>query len=412
MKGPADGIPRIRPATAPVGRQTERALLMEALARLKGGVPGIVFISGDPGVGKTFLVQHISEMARQMGCTYGAGKFWPYSHNKPFAALFGSLREAAGGGDGASAPLSFQSDPGPKHGDFFPENPSGGPGPSGEDSPDMATGKLQLAVKSAVLRLARPEHPLVLFLDDLQWADRSTLFCLADLASDRDIPHLLVLGAFRSQELAEDHPLLEARARMLEKGARITQIILPRLSFPETLKLVSDISSVPESQVLPLAESVYTHTGGNPLFIHQYLLAGEEKETLSRNPRTGAWALASLTDPEREPSLAAYLEEKILKLPERSRAALLSCSCAGPNFPLSTAARLLSVSKAQVEKDLEPAVEKGLLRRDVRATGGGSAFYAFSHDRVLQVAHGLLDPSLARSGHLLLATDLDHRLSG
>lgn len=381
MTSPGHAPPALRSVKVPVGRKAEMEALLECLVRLRGGLPCVFLLSGEAGVGKTFLIRHMAGEAQGLGFAFGAGKFWPHSHNKPFEALFDSFAQAAG--ERPSAPVREKE-------------------PEREESPETAASRLSLAVKSAARKLARPEKPLVLFLDDLQWADRSSLGCLCDLATDHDLNHLLIIGAFRDQELSENHPLPETRSRMLALGARVIQVRLARLSFPDTLLMVSEATGQPKDRALALAEAAYRKTGGNPLFVRQFLLAAAADESLARLPEGKPG--------EKEPGPSGFLEEKLKALPEECRSALAVCSCAGPRFSPAAAARLLGESEARVAEILAPALSRDFLRREAAPEGGSPGDYSFSHDRVFQAAYGLLPPELAREKHGMLASDLARRL--
>ncbi|MEW5735672.1 MAG: hypothetical protein AB1921_12510 [Thermodesulfobacteriota bacterium] len=186
------------------------------------------------------------------------------------------------------------------------------------------------------------------------------------------------------------------------------------LGFPDTQRLVSQITGAQQSDATPLAEDVFFKTGGNPLHVHQYLLTGAAEKALVRDLKTGAWGPppASAPQSERKQDLAEYLREKVLELPEHCRNALLACSCAGTRFDSETAALLVGGKPNSVANLLQPALEQDLLRREAGERKGDAALFRFPHDRVFQAAYDLLDPKVAQGHHLALARSLEARLMG
>src|SRR4029453_14387616 len=145
--------------------------------------------------------------------------------------------------------------------------------PVPELPPQDAHRRLQLVFRRFLGVFARADHPLALFLDDLQWLDAATLALLEDLLTHPDVRHVLLIGAYRDNEVTAGHPLIGTLDRMRRAGAAVHEIVLAPLTHEHVGHLVADSLCSDQDSAAPLAELVHQKTGGNPFFVIQFLSA-------------------------------------------------------------------------------------------------------------------------------------------
>src|SRR5205823_10662610 len=161
--------------------------------------------------------------------------------------------------------------------------------PVPELPPQDAQRRFQLVFRRFISVFARPEHPLALFLDDLQWLDAATLDLLEDLLTRPDVQHLMVIGAYRDNEVSPSHPLLRTLGAIRKAGARVQEIVLAPLGLDDLSLLAAGAMHCAPERVRPLAQLVQEKTGGNPFFAVQFLTELAEEELLAFDPVAPAW---------------------------------------------------------------------------------------------------------------------------
>ena len=248
---------------------------------------------------------------------------------------------------------------------------------------------------------ARPEHPLVLFLDDLQWLDAATLNLLVDLSTQSEVGHLLLVGAYRDNEVGPSHPLMRSLDAIRGAGATVSGIVLAPLRPDDVAALVSDSLHCDTNAARPLASLVHEKTAGNPFFAIQFLAALAEEQLLTRESRTGVW----VADLERihakgyTDNVVDLMTKKLTRLPEDTREGLKQLACVGSIASYSTLGRLCGQPADAVHASLWEAVRDGLLLKREDS-------YAFVHDRVQEAAYSLVPPASRPEVHLRIGRAL------
>src|SRR5262249_46741496 len=143
--------------------------------------------------------------------------------------------------------------------------------------PQDAQRRFQLVFRRFIGVFARPEHPLALFLDDLQWLDAATLDLLEDLLTRPDVQHLMVIGAYRDNEVDTAHPLMRTIAAIRRASARVADIVLMPLAREDLGQLLADALHCEPEHAAPLADLVHSKTAGNPFFAIQFVSALAEE---------------------------------------------------------------------------------------------------------------------------------------
>jgi predicted ATPase/class 3 adenylate cyclase len=402
------------------GRERDVAGLLAACARAAEGRPELVLVTGSSGVGKSALVHEVHRPVAERRGAYVEGKFDPLQRNIPYSApiqAFSALVDRLlGEGEAGLAAwrariLAAVGDSGevltaviPNLGLVLGPQPAVPPLRGAE-----ANNRLQYLLRAFVRAVATAEHPLVLFLDDLQWADLASLQLLTALLTDPDSRHVLVIGAYRDGEIGHEHPLPDVIASV-ERAAEVHRIALGPLAPADVDALVADALAVAPTRSASLATLVHERTGGNAFFVRQLLLALDEQGAIAFDRASLAWTWdleaarkAGFTD-----DVVELMTAKIARLPADSAGVLQTAACLGGRFELATLATVAGRPADELATALWPAIQAGLVEP---ITGGGhateDAAFAFVHDRVQQAAYARLEAGdraalHARIGRLLL----------
>lgn len=243
---------------------------------------------------------------------------------------------------------------------------------------------------------ATPERPLVLFLDDLQWADSASLELLKFLATHPDTPPLLWVGAYRDNEVGATHPLARALEEIRQAGTRLGDIPLGPLAPEQTWRLVADaLPGTPLEVARALGAVLQAKTGGNPFFLLQVLQTLYQDGLLVRAPQGGwRWDEAGVRAKAYSDNVLDFIAGRLRLLPEPTQRLLCQAACVGNAFSASTLALLGGLAPNELEAQLEPALQEEV------AVRAGSEGYRFLHDRIQQAALALLPEAERKAVHL------------
>ncbi|WP_163991506.1 AAA family ATPase [Pyxidicoccus caerfyrddinensis] len=398
------------------GRERELARLREALERVRHGRSEGVLLAGEAGIGKSELIRELGRRAAP-GDHVLSGKFATIQGNVPYPAFVEAFQ-------GLMHRLEEQppevregwrrrllSALGPNShviSDIIPELEALlGPQPTPLTlEPVEAAARLQLVFQSFVQALASAEHVLVLFLEDLQWADPGSLQLLHHLAMDPDSCHVLVVGAYRPREVDEGHPLSRLLASLREEEAMSFRTLeLAPLDLPAVTALCADTFRCGPARARPLADCLLRKTAGNPLFLTRLMRLLHQSGLLAFDLDRGEWRwdLDRLERVQVTENVVELMMATIRRLPERAQRALEVAACLGDRVQL----RLLSALMGDCEGDAASALwcllREGLLvpERDGRLARvqAREATYVFAHDRVRQAAYSLLSEDERRRLH-------------
>src|SRR6202163_2794054 len=194
-----------------------------------------------------------------------------------------------------------------------------------------AQNRFQMVFRRFLGVFARKEHPLALFLDDLQWLDTATLDLLEHLVTHSEVRHLLLVGAYRDNEVSLSHPLLRTLEAIRKAGARVRDIVLTPLELDDVGRVIADALHCEPVRARPLAQLVQEKTGGNPFFAIQFFTALAEEGLLAFDPVTRAWQwnmdrirAKSYTD-----NVVDLMPGRLTRLPVQTQAALQQLACVG-----------------------------------------------------------------------------------
>ncbi|HET7505880.1 MAG TPA: AAA family ATPase [Kofleriaceae bacterium] len=407
------------------GRDAESAVLREAFERAAGsGAPELVLLSGYAGAGKSSVVRELLRpVVKQQGRLI-AGKFEQYERDIPYFTITQALRELA-------LDILAQGEPriarwrqrlsqalGP-HGklviDLVPQLALiVGPQPPVPELPlTESETRLRLVFGRLFAACAAADHPLAMFIDDMQWADSASLSIIAHLLTDGETRHLLIIGAYRDNEVDPAHPMTRALDAARRGNARIRDLVIGPLADDDLGQLVAATVHAAPAEVASLASLVRDKTGGNPFFAIQFLTELHHKRAIWFDREAGRWRwdAARIRAEGCTDNIAELMRGRLHGLPGDTQAALQLAACLGSTVDAAT---LAIASEREVAGALGPALEQHLLFESVHRD---HRTYRFPHDRVHEAAYALLpQPERARVhlaiGRRLLASTPRDELAG
>ncbi len=413
------------------GRSKEIANLLSAFDRVSSGNNEIVLVSGYSGIGKTSVINEIHKPIVKRKGYFVSGKFDLLQKNIPYKAIVEACKSLIQKilTESPDRIAKWQEklksnlgENGAVIAEVIPEINLiiGSQPPVPELGPNESQNRFNRVFKKFVRVFAAKEHPLVLFLDDLQWADLASLKLINLLATEEEIESLLIIGAYRDNEVNPTHPLIKTIDTIQEEGVIINSINLQPLNLDCILELISDTfqcnKDCPLESYSDLAELVFAKTGGNPFFINTLLQTLYSENLLTFNYNSGCWEwdiqhilAVGITDRNVVELIAANLK----KLSLESQKLLKLAACIGYKFDLNTLAIINEKSQSETATYLWPALQNGLIlplsdRYKIPLLFGSETLkdrsldvsYKFLHDRVQQAAYCLIPDLEKKETHL------------
>ncbi len=402
------------------GREEEVDMLVDAFDRVSSGPSELVLVSGYSGVGKSALVHEIHKPVIRRRGHFIVGSFDSHKRSMPYAPFLEAfqilirqllaeseeqvdrwkiqLREKLGS-DGA---VLIQAIP-------ELEMLVGNPPEWDELTFDEAGPQLQRAIRQLVSIFATQEHPLCIFLDNLQSADLTSLELIEALMRDPEGQHLLLVGAYRDNEVDSVHPLMLVIERIQNAKARLETVLLDSLGLIHVTELIVDTLKCDAEMLHGLPEFCFDKTYGNPFFLNQILQSLYDQELLRFNSQRGLWDwdIEEIQNLQTTDNVVELMAAKIQKLPEATQQALKLAACIGNHFDVSLLSILNNRSPSETADDLWEALLEGLLWPTDDSykllphsdDGEAGASYKFLHERVQQAAYSLMDTEHKTKAH-------------
>lgn len=411
------------------GRTVETHVLEDCFFRIAAGGAEMLMVAGYSGIGKSALVNEIHKPLVEKYGFFIAGKFDQFQRHIPYSAISGAfnglLKQLLM--SPADELLAWKT------------RLLAALGPNGQviidvipalekiigvqaKVPNLGTEENQNRFNMVFLQFlrvfTRKESPLVVFLDDLQWADVATLNLIKTLMLSEGNEYLLLMGAYRDNEVDHTHPFSIAMHDIVKAGVRISELSLKPLDFSHLAALIADTVHAEGAAVTPLAQLIMEKTGGNPFFVIQFLKNLHHENLLRFDTRQQRWVwdVEQIKAQDITDNVVDFMAQKLRTLPGATQNLLRLGACIGNSFDLNTLAIIAEQSAVGIARDLWPAVEEGLLlpqgggHQRVRMMEGDEAgdeareaVDRFLHDRVQQAAYSLIEEGQKKATHLKIA---------
>ncbi|MEH2093619.1 trifunctional serine/threonine-protein kinase/ATP-binding protein/sensor histidine kinase [Nostoc sp.] len=419
------------------GREVEVAALMAAFEKVTLGSSEVVLVGGYSGIGKSSLVNEVHKpIVRQRGYFIG-GKFDQLKRDIPYASLIQAFRELMRQLLAESQArvevwknklLRALGVNGQVIIDVIPEVELilGQQAPVPQLGVAESQNRFNRVFKQFIHAFTAVGHPLVLFLDDLQWADAASINLVENLMTDPESQYLLLIGAYRDNEVNATHPLMLMLETIQAFGATVEELLLKPLAAPHITQLLTDTFNCESSQAETLADLLFQKTQGNPFFLTQLLKVLHQDNLLTFDYRSGFWQwdLNRIQSQAITDNVVDLMVNKIQRLSEPTQQVLRLAACVGNRFNLEILAVVNEKSPSATAIDLWSALRAGLilplsdtykipqlLNQSELATYCNTAVqvdYKFLHDRVQQAAYSLIPTDQQKQVHLKVGKLLLH----
>jgi PAS domain S-box-containing protein len=389
------------------GREPEIDTLIASFDRVVAtSTVELVLVSGYSGIGKSSVVNELHKVLVPPRGLFASGKFDQYKRDIPYATLgqaFQTLvrslltqnEEALG--RWRDCLLEALGPNGELIVNLVPELELviGKQPPVPDLPPQDAKNGFQIVFRRFLSVFARKEHPLALFLDDLQWLDAATLDLIEHLVTHSEVQHLLLVGAYRDNEVGPTHPLLRTLAAIRDADVRVCEIMLAPLELDDVSRLMADALHCEPGRARPLAELVQEKTGGNPFFAIQFFVALADEGLLRFDHDAGRWRwkLDRIHAKGYTDNVVDLMVGRLTRLPVQTQAALQQFACLGNAAEITMLSIVLGKSSEDVGLDLWDAVRLELVERLEHS-------YKLVHDRVQEAAYSLIPERLRPEAHL------------
>ena len=390
------------------GRDSEIKILTHTFHQVCTGKKELMLISGYSGIGKTALIQELYKSIALHNGFFISGKCDQFMRNIPYQGLVDALKKLIEQilTEPEEQVLKWrrliQQAVGPNGKLIIDVIPQVkfliGPQPEPIDvGLSEIKNRFSFVFEKFIQVFASPDHPLTIFLDDLQWADIPTLELMTRLLTNPDIKHLFLIGAYRNNEVSPSHILMLALDDLKKNGISPITLDLPPLQIPHIRQMLADILYTSPDHVETLTEIIYNKTQGNPFFINRLLLSLYKEGLIYYHSRDGSWHWDSekIRKKEISENVVDFMSQKILTLPANTRRVLSFAACLGNRFDLKVLSQVDKKTQKEILGDLWPAMQEGLVipenenYRMVEEPTNLEIPYHFLHDKVRQAIYTL-----------------------
>jgi len=400
-----------------VGRAEELAVLHAAFERVSQGGVEVLLVTGEPGIGKSALINEIHKPIVEKRGFFISGKYDQFRRSVPYSAIIQAFQSLA-------RQLLTESEDRLRQ---WREKILAALGPNGriitdaipeiehiigkqadipELGPEETQNRFNLFFKNFVRVFADRTHPLVLFLDDLQWADSASLSLIQTIATDKDLRYCLFMGAYRDSEVAAHHPLKLAGDAIRAAGVIVNTATLGPLKPEDVETFIATFLRCDPEIARPLAGIIHAKTRGNPFFVNQFLKTLYDERHINQDAHGGwVWDVSKIQELQVTDNVVEFMARRLHDLADGPRKLIQICACVGNRFDALTLATITGQSLDKLLFTLDTLIQEGL----VNLSGD---LYRFHHDRIQEAAYSLLTAEERERMHFRIGTlDLE-RVTG
>lgn len=377
------------------GRKEEIETLIDSFEEVCDGAKGLILVAGSPGIGKSSLVNEIHKPIVAKKGYFISGKYEQFRKDRPYSSIIQAFQ-------GLVRQILSESEDKLKHWREVLLDALGSNGRLITDiipevrliigeqpevpllGPEESRNRFNFIFERFLGVFPKKEHPVALFLDDLQWVDSLSLQMLKNMIANPEIDHLFVIGAYRDNEVPDSHPLMDTLNQIQKEGFKIKTICLGSLRLNDINQLIVDLLKCPMERGVLLGELVLKKTGGNPFFVNHFLKTLYDERMIQLDPESGwKWEAEHVRQMQVTDNLVALLVEKINKLSRGTQEALKICACIGYRFDLESLSYLLEKPIDDTLADLTEAMNEGLI-------GFHENIYYYHHDRIQEASYSII----------------------
>ncbi|MBU0995435.1 MAG: AAA family ATPase [Proteobacteria bacterium] len=404
------------------GREKDIALLLSTFTRVNqenisddriAGSAHILLVSGSAGIGKSALINEIRKPITEKRGYFITGKYEQFRRDKPYSAIIQAFQELV-------RQILVESENririwknriehalGVNAGiitDIIPdlELIIGEKKDTQELAPMEARNRFHVVFENFINVFARREHPVTLFIDDLQWADLPSLQLIKNAIVSPAVKYLFFIGSYRDNEVLLGHPLFDTFSQMEKSGVNIERIVLSEIELEDISDLIVNLLKCSKDRVQSLAELVYKKTGGNPFFVNEFLHTLYSEGLIKVDASLGwQWDIDSIIDMQVTDNVVDLMADKIGRLPKQIQDVLKVASCIGNRFDLEMILLLMDMPVETVLTVLSDAMAEGFI--SMRSD------YIFHHDRIQEAAYSLISDEERPSFHYRIGKLVDEK---
>ncbi len=387
------------------GREDEISTLTVAFERAAKGASEVFILSGYSGVGKSVLVYELQKPVTAKWGYFLSGKFEQLSRGMAYNAIIrafdGFILQILGKSNdkiqlwreklirALGRNCRVMIDLIPKLELIVGKQPL-----VQELGPVESLNRFNRVFFNFIKAIAKEEHPLLLFLDDLQWADMASIKLFEFLASDPELKHVLIIGSYRDNEVDGAHPLTLTMEKIIENRRNINAIKLKPLDIGDTNLLIADTLNTSDQQTLPLSELLYKKTEGNPFFVKLFLQTLYHEEMLKYTHGRGwQWNMEDVLSLQATDNVVDLMVQNLTALPHNTLEILKIASSLGSSFDVKTLCIVRLEETERILSALHPALNIGLIFQ-------AKELFHFIHDRVREAAYSLIPEPERKTVHL------------
>jgi len=387
-----------------IGRDREIKMLTDACERAAAGAMEVVFVSGEPGIGKSALVHEIEKTIVSRQGFFLSGKYGQMRRHVPYSAIIQAFQKIAEKilAQSESEIQQWKNKLAPVLGasgkiitDMIPkmEQVLGAQPDLQELGAEEARNLLSRVFKRFVQAIADRNQPVVLFLDDLHKADPDSLALMEKLAEDGGLDFFLLIAAWRENEVPPHHPLRHTMTAIKNTGIPFENLPIEALNAQDVKRLLAGILRCRPDVCDPMAEVIHEKTLGNPFFVHQFIKTLYEENCLEMDP-TGQWRfdIEAIREMQITDNAVDFMADKLRQLTAEARELIGVCACIGNRFGLES----LASAAGRPISDILPLIDRLVLDGFIIAR---HRQYHFSHDRIYEAAYSLLAPEKRKKAH-------------